>query len=169
MYVKIENGSVSKYPYEFADLRSDNPNTSFPLDAMERPENPSIYGFESVVAVDHTPASGHVAKDVTPTLVNGSWTQTWEDVLKSPSKVKDHEKTLVEAPHAPGKLPKEVEPVWNGSEWMQTWVLEDADWLRARVALYNVPEKQLEFITENGIEAWQAKVAQIKADHPKPS
>jgi|TARA_R100001530_G_scaffold83524_2_gene58272 hypothetical protein len=167
MYVKIENGSVSKYPYSFVDLRNDNPNTSFPLDAMEKPDIRSTYGFEPVTAREHTPALGHNANEVNPTLVNNVWTQTWEDVLKSPSKVKHHEKTLVEAPQAAGKLPTEVDPVWNGSEWVQTWVLEDADWLHARLALYNVPEKQLEFITENGLEAWQAKVAQIKADHPK--
>jgi len=26
---------------------------------------------------------------------------------------------------------------------------------------------QIEFITENGLDAWQAKVAEIKARHPK--
>ena len=38
-----------------------------------------------------------------------------------------------------------------------------------RQALYGTPEEQLEYITENGLAAWQTKVAQIKSDNPKPS
>ena len=38
----------------------------------------------------------------------------------------------------------------------------------SRLSSYGSPERQLEFITENGLEAWQAKVAEIKAAHPKP-
>ena len=33
---------------------------------------------------------------------------------------------------------------------------------------YGQPYEQLEVITENGLEAWQAKVAAIKAKYPKP-
>ena len=32
---------------------------------------------------------------------------------------------------------------------------------------YGTLASQIEYITENGLEAWQAKVAQIKADNPK--
>ena len=38
-----------------------------------------------------------------------------------------------------------------------------------RLEAYGPPEQQIEYITENGLEAWQTKVAQIKADNPKPS
>lgn len=41
-------------------------------------------------------------------------------------------------------------------------------WLIARQAAYGSLGSQLEYITENGLEAWQAKVAQIKTDNPKP-
>lgn len=41
------------------------------------------------------------------------------------------------------------------------------DWLIAREQAYGNFSEQIEFITENGLEAWQAKVAQIKADNPK--
>ena len=41
------------------------------------------------------------------------------------------------------------------------------EWLSARMAAYGSIVEQIEYITENGIEAWQAKVAQIKADNPK--
>ena len=37
-----------------------------------------------------------------------------------------------------------------------------------RAAAYGSLESQIEFITENGLDAWQAKVAEIKALYPKP-
>lgn len=48
-------------------------------------------------------------------------------------------------------------------------VVEDnrADWLKAREAAYGLATDQIEYITENGLEAWQTKVAKIKADNPK--
>ena len=42
-------------------------------------------------------------------------------------------------------------------------------WLAGRFAAYGNVLTQLEYITENGLDAWQTKVAQIKADNPKPS
>ena len=41
-------------------------------------------------------------------------------------------------------------------------------WRIARINAYGTLESQLEYITENGLEAWQAKVAKIKTDNPKP-
>ena len=40
-------------------------------------------------------------------------------------------------------------------------------WQIARQAAYGSVESQLEYITENGLEAWQTKVAGIKAANPK--
>jgi len=37
-----------------------------------------------------------------------------------------------------------------------------------RLKEYGSAQEQLEFITENGLEAWQTKVAKIKAQFPKP-
>jgi len=37
----------------------------------------------------------------------------------------------------------------------------------ARTAEYGTLEEQIEYITENGLEAWQTKVAKIKTDNPK--
>lgn len=39
-------------------------------------------------------------------------------------------------------------------------------WLNARIEAYGSVASQIEYITENGLEAWQAHVAQIKADNP---
>jgi hypothetical protein len=38
-----------------------------------------------------------------------------------------------------------------------------------RQAEYGSVEQQLEYITENGLSAWQTKVNAIKAKYPKPS
>ena len=50
----------------------------------------------------------------------------------------------------------------------ETHVDDRPEWEQNRVAAYGDVESQIEYITENGLEAWQAHVAQIKADNPKP-
>ena len=46
-------------------------------------------------------------------------------------------------------------------------VEEMPEWLQKRLDAYGLPNDQLEYITENGLDKWQEKVAQIKADNPK--
>jgi hypothetical protein len=41
------------------------------------------------------------------------------------------------------------------------------EWLAARYQAYGSAQYQIEYITENGLEAWQAHVAEIKAANPK--
>ena len=41
-------------------------------------------------------------------------------------------------------------------------------WLKSRIAAYGDSVSQIEFITENGLAAWQTEVARIKALHPQP-
>ena len=43
------------------------------------------------------------------------------------------------------------------------------EYIQKRTTAYGTLESQIEYITENGLDAWQAKVAQIKTDNPKPS
>jgi len=43
----------------------------------------------------------------------------------------------------------------------------NAQVVATRTSLYGSIGEQIEYITENGLEAWQTKVAQIKADNPK--
>ena len=40
-------------------------------------------------------------------------------------------------------------------------------WLKARAEAYGDVYQQIEYITENGLDAWQTKVVQIKTDNPK--
>ena len=44
---------------------------------------------------------------------------------------------------------------------------ERPPWQVNREEAYGSLQSQLEYITENGLESWQTKVAQIKADNPK--
>ena len=43
-----------------------------------------------------------------------------------------------------------------------------ADYIKAREEAYGTYAEQLEYITEKGLEAWQANVSKIKSDNPKP-
>jgi hypothetical protein len=61
-----------------------------------------------------------------------------------------------------------------GDNWTQVWdqTPKTADELNLevrskRLTDYGSAEDQIEFITENGLEAWQTKVAEIKLRHPK--
>ena len=41
------------------------------------------------------------------------------------------------------------------------------EWMSNRIDAYGSADSQIEYITENGLEAWQAHVAEIKAQYPK--
>lgn len=51
-------------------------------------------------------------------------------------------------------------------------VIESEDvpqYLQDRISAYGDVASQIEYITENGLEAWQTHVAAIKAKYPEPS
>ena len=54
-------------------------------------------------------------------------------------------------------------PVWSEEER-----LTNPAWLTARQDAYGTSQSQLEYITENGLEAWQEHVAAIKLTNPIP-
>ena len=77
-YAKIREGVVLQYPYDIYDLRRDNPNTSFP-EVM----TPEVYAEWEMfpVSVDPEPSYDPIYKEissVSPSLVDGVWTQGWE-------------------------------------------------------------------------------------------
>ena len=77
IYAKIKEGTVIQYPYDFYQLRQDNPNTSFPLDmSVEQYAKWDIYP----VTVEEKPSFDAIYKELstsTPTLIDGVWTQGW--------------------------------------------------------------------------------------------
>ena len=82
-----------------------------------------------------------------------------------------------EEPHEEGSHSEEEIPTFDGSVWTQNWKLvpdvvnppevPEQTWSDKRLEAYGYWTEQLEFITENGLEAWQARVAEIKARFPK--
>ena len=80
----------------------------------------------------------------------------------------------VERPESDTDNISEGTPVLVGDVWTQNWVStpktseEFNEGVRKkRFGSYGRPQDQLEFITENGLEAWQTRVAEIKAIYPK--
>ena len=64
-------------------------------------------------------------------------------------------------------IAKPTDEVLNQYEAAANILEANASVVQARKAAYGSLEQQIEYITENGIDAWQTKVAQIKADNPK--
>ena len=77
MHAKLSNGQVSKYPYTFADIRADYPNTSFPV-----PLDAAALVSLGMVEVRPTPMPEHdqyaeKAVEVTPVKTGDEWVQAW--------------------------------------------------------------------------------------------
>lgn len=77
----------------------------------------------------------------------------------------------------PPKFNKETHTCsFNGTEWLLTEIPQPEPdpepyietYVDKRLKEYGSVQEQIEFITENGLDAWQARVAQIKTAHPKP-
>jgi len=167
IYAKVENGTVTKYPYVERDLWRDNPHTSFPKNSLGNSQVRNGFGIEEVATVNMPYKAGWNAVEQTPTLVNSSWTQTWKHEVKDVNNLRDEDVTKVEMPVEEGFGFEEGTPELVGEEWMQTWDRSTLGWRENRIRAYNSVDKQIEFITENGLEAWQARVAEIKAKYPK--
>ena len=84
-YALINAGVVAKYPYSLAQLRMDNPDTSYP-----REEGNWLFdhGVHVVVdAISPTPALTENVVEVTPILIGENWTQAWQLVLASAEEI----------------------------------------------------------------------------------
>lgn len=78
MYVKIENGAVSQFPYSVPRLRRDNPETSFPANPSEELLN--SHGVYQVFHGDMPSVdvrTQKVNRSDEPSLINGQWTLTY--------------------------------------------------------------------------------------------
>ena len=180
MYAKIVDNAVSKYPYSEGDLRTDNPLISFPPNALSRTSIQTDYGIKPVTAVSQPVVSGHNTVEGTPTKVGSDWTQVWNSVLKNPSDVTEDEKvptgdsgeallsTVFTHPGHDGERCTEVDPVWDGSQWNRTYTWStDVTWKERREDEYGEVAKQLEYIVENGVDAFITRQEAIKAKYPK--
>lgn len=73
----LNNGGVVTYPYSPAQLRADNPQTSFP--AEMQPDGLAEWGVYSVAETEQPAYDAETQRidEGAPALVGGVWTQTW--------------------------------------------------------------------------------------------
>ena len=78
MYVKLTNGAVDQFPYTVANLRRDNPNTSFPRKISEETLNAwDVYRVTEETFPSFDVKTQRVERNSTPVLSNGTWTVGW--------------------------------------------------------------------------------------------
>ena len=63
--------------------------------------------------------------------------------------------------------PKPTDAELNALEDEAQTILDNAQAISNRKMEYKSVESQIEFITENGLDAWKTKVDEIKAKYPK--
>ena len=74
MYLKLENGNI-RYPYTISELKSENPNTSFPaVLTNEVLESFDVYYVETT---DYTDDYTKNIEEGTPILSDSSYIQVW--------------------------------------------------------------------------------------------
>lgn len=77
MWAKTLDGAVVAYPYGMAELRQDNPNTSFPDEISPQ----LLESFGIVVVVPHDPPvidyRTHDCTRTLPAFQDGMWHETW--------------------------------------------------------------------------------------------
>ena len=163
--MKYINGDI--FPYTEKMLKTDNPNTSFPVDALENENIRVDYGIEEVLETAIPTKKGYKAVQGEVEISDGKKVEVWDLVPKEVEELSSSEITKVDKNPPEGHSASLGTPELVGDEWRQTWVYKQESGVDARVMLYGPVIGQIEFITENGLEAWQTKVAEIKAKYPK--
>jgi hypothetical protein len=92
-YAKINSGSLLEFPYTWASLRQQNPNSEFDdrftLEEWYSQTKEAGDTGNTIVAVQESEqpetdfSNYNLIKLQEPTLVNGSWVLTWTQVEKS--------------------------------------------------------------------------------------
>ena len=175
--MKYKKGST--FPYTEAQLRTDYPNVSFPANPLANADVRSNFGIDEVVEVAQPTQQGYKVEAGTPT--GDPLTEVWNLTAKTLAELVPGD-VVPTVPNPPaGKKPKykadlfstTEDPVWvDGSpygHWKEVWAYEDySNYKEARLDAYGSALEQIEYITENGLDAWQTNVATIKSNNPKP-
>ena len=167
LYAKAKSGAITQYPYGLSDLRSDNYSTSFPNDSLTRADTRAAYDIVEVNEAAAAVKLGWNPVEATPTWDGSQWNQAWTHVAKEATSLADNEITAVAQPVKDGFSYEGGAPELDGDVWKQTWVESENDWKMNRLQAYGEPSAQIEFITEQGLAAWQTKVDEIKTKYPK--
>ena len=167
LYAKAKSGAITQYPYGLSDLRSDNYSTSFPNDSLTRADTRAAYDIVEVNEAAAAVKLGWRPVEATPTWDGSQWNQAWTHVAKEATALSADEITAVAQPVKDGFSYEGGAPELDGDVWKQTWVESENDWKMNRLQAYGEPSAQIEFITEQGLAAWQTKVDEIKTKYPK--
>ena len=176
--MKYKKGST--FPYTEAQLRTDNPNVSFPLNPLALADvRTNFGGIVEVVEVAQPTQQGYKVEAGVP--AGDPLTETWTLTAKTLAELVPGD-VVPTAPTPPSGKKAKVsavdgfstteDPVWvDGSpygQWQEVWAYEDhSDYKEARLDAYGSALEQIEYITENGLDAWQTNVATIKTNNPK--
>jgi hypothetical protein len=97
MYIKIKNNTIEQYPYSEGQLKSDNPQVSFPQTISK--ETLAEYGVYDVVkTIAPSITYKQDLSEGTPVNENGVWKQVWNVANKSIEEVNAiHESNRKEA------------------------------------------------------------------------
>ena len=104
------------------------------------------------------------------TFADGSWANI--PVMTTDTKATFEERVEGYSPNLPVSNPAWIGVNQTGSVTQEEFSDATGEetgnpaWLRARIAAYGSWASQLEYITENGLAAWQAHVATIKLANP---
>ena len=82
-YAQTTDGLISVYPYTMAMLKAANPLVGFPRKAFASAEIRQEYRVVEVATTDAPISDTHNVEEIRPILVDGVWTQAWEQTPKS--------------------------------------------------------------------------------------
>lgn len=137
MFIKIENNVVVEWP--ISSIYSRFPHTSFPVPLTDADLAP--LGYATVVEA-HVPDYDrvtHTAIPVTPTLIDGRWTQQWQIVDREPDEVLASQAGAARAKRDEMLRASDISVV--ADRWAaMTPVLQGA-WAAYRQALRDVPSQ----------------------------
>ena len=166
MYAKIVDNAVVQYPYGITRLRNENPNISFPVNFLDHADAIN-YNVVVVKEVPRPVKAGFAYSDIGPSLIDGVWTQVWEERRKEISELLPSDITQVEEPVTEGFYALDAGPSWDGVKYVQTWNEVAMSPVEKRIKEYGSPEDQLEYIVENGVDAFITRQDAIKTKYPK--
>jgi hypothetical protein len=88
MYVKATNGTVDQFPYTVANLRRDNPNTSFPKKVpTEMLASWNVYPVTTASKPSYDRKTQNITTADNPTLTDGAWVLGWSVTDKTAEEV----------------------------------------------------------------------------------
>lgn len=91
-----QGGAVSKYPYSVAQLRADNPDTSFSRDPpLSLLAEWRVFPVTPVQRPANTATENYV--EGSPVLVGQQWTQVWTAVPASPEEIAERAERAAQA------------------------------------------------------------------------